>query len=190
MKENSKKNIYKLTTSAVFIALGTVLSMIKVYDPPLGGSVTLLSMLPVIMISCMFGLKWGLATSAVYAVGQMFLSFGEVCSWGLTPLSLVMTFLFDYILAYFVLGFAGIFAKKGTVGICIGTVMVLFLRFLCHYTTGVFIFDIWLPESWDNVWLYSLVYNGGYMLPETVFTTVGAAILFRIPQIKKLLISQ
>lgn len=182
-----KQNIYRLTLSAVFIALATVLSMIKVYDPPLGGSVTLLSMLPIIMISAMYGLRWGLATSFVYALGQMFLSFGEVCSWGLSPIALVLTFLLDYILAYFVLGFSGVFAKKGVMGIVLGTVMVLVLRFLCHYTTGVFIFDIWLPDDWSNVWLYSLLYNGGYMLPETVFTCIGAAVLFKLPQIKKIM---
>ncbi len=182
---NAKKNIYKLTISAVFIALATVLSMVKIYDPPLGGSVTLLSMLPIIMLSCMFGLKWGLVTSFVYALGQMFLSFGEVCSWGLTPLTLVLTFLIDYILAYFVLGFAGIFAKKGYFGMILGAVMVLILRFICHYITGVFIFDIWC--EWDNVWLYSLIYNGGFMLPETIFTTIGVAILFKTPQIKKIM---
>lgn len=185
MKENTKKPIYKLTLSAVFIALATVLSMIKVYDPPLGGSVTLLSMLPVAMLSCMFGLKWGLGASFVYALGQMFLSFGEVCSWGLTPVALVATFLIDYILAYFVLGFAGVFAKKGYLGMCIGTALAVFLRFVCHYITGVFIFDIWC--EWDSVWLYSLCYNGGYMLPEIITTTVAAAILYKLPQIKKIM---
>ena len=183
-----KKNIQKLTLSAIFIALSTVLSMVKIYDPPLGGSVTLLSMLPVIMISLMFGLKWGLGTSFVYGLGQMMLSFGEVFSWGLTPLSLVMTFVLDYILAYFVLGFAGLFRKKGTLGLIAGTVMVLLLRFVCHFLTGVFIFDIWC--EWDNVWIYSLAYNGGYMLPEIVITTIGAVLLFRIPRIKKLLTTE
>ncbi len=187
MKQNSKNNIYRLTLSAVFIALATVLSMIKIYDPPLGGSVTLLSMLPIVMISCMYGVKWGLVTSFVYSLGQMFLSFGEVCSWGLTPLALVLTFVLDYILAYFVLGFAGAFRKKGLLGICIGTVFVLILRFLCHFTTGVFIFDIWLPEEWSNVWIYSLCYNCGYMLPEIIITTIGAALLFKVPVIKKLI---
>lgn len=185
MKEKRKKSIYKLTISAVFISLSTVLSMVKVYEPPLGGGVTLFSMLPVIMISCMFGIKWGLGVSFVYALGQMFISFGEVCSWGLTPLTLVMTFLIDYILAYFVLGFGGIFAKKGYVGMCIGTALAVFLRFICHFITGVFIFDIWC--EWDNVWLYSLLYNGGYMLPEIVITTIGAVLLFKLPQIKKMM---
>ena len=187
MKENSKKQIYRLTLSAVFIALATVLSTIKVYDPPLGGSVTLFSMIPIVMLSCMYGVKWGLVCSFVYGLGQMLLSFGEVCSWGLTALALVLSFVIDYVLAYFVLGFAGAFAKKGVIGMVLGTVMALVLRFLCHYTTGVFIFDIWLPEEWSNVWLYSLCYNGGYMLPEIVITTIGAAILFKIPAIKKIM---
>ncbi len=185
MKENAKKPIYRLTLSAIFIALSTVLSMVKIYEPPLGGGVTLFSMVPIIMISCMFGVKWGLSVSLVYALGQMFISFGEVCSWGLTPLILAATFVFDYILAYFVLGLAGIFAKKGYVGTIIGTAFVLVLRFLCHYGTGVFIFDIWC--EWDNVWIYSLAYNGGYMLPELILTTVGVALLFRMPQIKKIM---
>lgn len=186
-----KPNIYRLTICAIFIALATVLSMIKVYDPPLGGSVTLLSMLPIVLISCMYGLKWGLASSFVYALGQMFLSFGEVCSWGLTPVALASTFVIDYILAYFVLGFSGIFAKKGVAGICIGTVMTLILRFLCHFTTGIVIFDIWLPDSWNNVWVYSLCYNGGYMLPEIIFTCIGvglvSGVLFKLPQIKRIM---
>ncbi|MBR5011661.1 MAG: energy-coupled thiamine transporter ThiT, partial [Clostridia bacterium] len=56
---------------------------------------------------------------------------------------------------------------------------------ICHFITGVFIFDIWC--EWDNVWLYSLLYNGGYMLPELVLTTLGAAALFKLPQIKKIM---
>ena len=63
MKENVKKPIFRLTVSAVFIALSTVLSMIKIYEPPLGGGVTLFSMLPIIMLSCMFGIRWGLGIS-------------------------------------------------------------------------------------------------------------------------------
>ena len=185
MKENAKKPIYRLTLSAIFIALSTVLSFIKVYEPPLGGGVTLFSMLPVIMISCMFGVKWGLGVSFVYSLGQMLISFGEVCSWGLTPATLVATFLIDYILAYFVLGFAGTFRKKGYWGLILGIALVLVLRFVCHFITGVFIFDIWC--EWDNVWIYSLAYNGGYMLPELIITTVGGGLLFRMPQIKKIM---
>ncbi len=180
-----KNNVRKLTLGAIIIALSTVLSMIKIFEPPLGGSVTLFSMLPMVMYVCMVDIKWGFAVSFVYSLIQMMLSFGEVCSWGLSPVALVATFLIDYILAYTVLGFAGIFKKKGYLGICLGALLATFLRFVCHYTTGVFIFDIWC--EWDSVWLYSLVYNGAYMLPEMIITSVGAFLLFKVPQIEKLM---
>lgn len=185
MKQNVKNPIFRLTVSAVFIALATVFSFIKIYEPPLGGGVTLFSMLPIIMISCMFGVKWGLGVSLAYGVIQMMISFAEVCSWGLTPWVLVAVFVFDYVIAYFVLGFAGLFRKMGYFGILLGTALVLVLRFICHYCTGVFIFDIWC--EWESVWLYSLCYNGAYMLPELVLTTLGAAVLFKLPQTKRLM---
>ena len=184
MKETNKKQIYKLTLSAVFVALSTVLSFIKVYELPLGGAVTLLSMLPVIMASCMLGTKWGLGTAFVYSLVQLMQGIaGGLFGWGLTPTALIGAIVLDYILAFTVLGLGGIFAKKGFVGIVCGTAMALTLRFLCHLLSGAIIFDIWC--EWKNVWLYSLCYNGSYMLPELITTVVGVAILFNLPQIKK-----
>ena len=122
----TKKSVYKLTLSAVFVALATVLSLIEVIRMPLGGSVTLLSMLPIVMISIMFGLKWGFGTAFVYALGQLALGLPEVLTWGLTPAMLIGTVLFDYIIAFTVLGIAGIFAKKGYTGICGGVALMLF----------------------------------------------------------------
>ena len=117
MKE--KKNYVKnLSISAVFVALATVLSLIKIWNMPLGGSVTLLSMLPIVMISCMMGLKWGMASSLVYSLIQ--LAFGialdGILGWGLTPVMLIGTIMLDYILAFSVLGIAGIFRKKRNYG--------------------------------------------------------------------------
>lgn len=187
MKENSKKPVYKLTLSAIFIALATVLSLIKVYNLPLGGSVTLLSMLPIVMISCMLGLKWGVGSAFVYSLIQLGfgISLDGLFGWGLTPLSLVGAIFLDYIFPFTVLGFAGIAAKKGTLFICTGTAAVLVLRFLCHLLSGAIIFDIWC--EWENVWFYSLCYNGSYMLPELIITVVAAGIIFNLPQIKRLM---
>ena len=187
MKVNSKKSIYKLSLSAVFIALATVLSFIKVYQLPLGGSVTLLSMLPIVMLSCMLGLKWGIGSAFVYSLIQ--LGFGiaidGVLGWGLSPLSLIGTIFLDYIIPFTVLGLAGFAAKRGTAFICIGTGAVLIARFLCHLLSGAIIFDIWC--EWENVWFYSLCYNGSYMLPELVITLVASAVIFNLPQIKKII---
>ena len=185
-KNRQKQDIRKIALCAIMIALGTVLSLIKIYEPPLGGGVTVLSMVPVAFLSCMLGLKWGFGASFVYALIQLYLSFGEVMSWGLTAGAVVATLLFDYLVPYTLLGICGILRKKGVWGIVTGVAIGLTLRFLCHFFTGVYIFDIWCP--WDNVWVYSLAYNAGYMLPEIILTCVGTALLCRSRAIKRLVV--
>ncbi len=191
--EKTNKPVYKLTLSAIFIALATGLSFIKVYELPLGGSITLLSMLPIVMLSVMLGIKWGLISAFAYAVIQMLLGLPAVLSWGLSPLTLVGTILFDYIIAFTVLGFGGTFAKKGYFGICLGTVLAVFLRFVSHFISGYVIFanfepfEVFGETITGNAFLYSLCYNGSYMLPELIITTIAAVVLFRLPQINKLI---
>lgn len=182
----NKKTIYNLTLSAIFVALATVLSLIKIYHLSLGGSVTLFSMLPIVMLSQMLGLKWGIGAAFCYSLVQLFLGIAidGVLGWGLTPMALIGTIFLDYIFAFTALGFAGITGKKSTVHIVIGTALVMFIRFLCHLLSGAIIFDIWC--EWENVWLYSLCYNGSYMLPELLITVLGTAIVFSLPQIKKM----
>jgi len=186
--ENTKKlNIKKITLCGVMIALGTVLSFLKPYEPPLGGGVTILSMVPVAFLSCMLGLKWGFGAAFAYSLIQLFISMGEVMSWGLTAGAVIATFLLDYIIAYTILGISGIFRKKGIWGIVVGVALATFIRFLCHFATGVYIFDIWMPDDWNNVWIYSLCYNGGYMLPEIILTCVGTALLVKTKAIQRML---
>ena len=187
MNEIAKKPVYKLTLAAIFVALASALSLIKIYKLPLGGSVTLLSMVPIVLLSLMLDLKWGIVSAFVYSLVQLMfgIMLDGLLGWGLTPLSLIGTIFFDYIIAFTVLGLSGIFVKKGTVGIVLGTVIALLLRFICHFISGVIIFDIWC--EWDNVWFYSLCYNGSFMLPELVITVIGASLIFSTPQIKKLI---
>lgn len=196
MKSNSKQNIYKLCISAIFVALATALSFIKIINMPLGGSVTLLSMLPIVMISCMLGLKWGMASSFVYSLIQLFLGIAldGIFAWGLTPTMLIGTIVLDYIAAFSVLGLAGIFSKKGYIGNCLGTAMVLVLRFICHFISGYVIFtqleqfELFGQVFSNRPFLYSLCYNGLYMVPELIFTVVAALILFKIPPVKKIFV--
>ena len=106
---------------------------------------------------------------------------------------LIGTILLDYILAYTVIGLAGAFRSKGYVGICVGTGLAVFLRFVCHLISGAVIFAnleqfVAFGASWvGRPWLYSLCYNGAYMLPELVITMVAATILFRLPQIRRIM---
>ena len=102
--------------------------------------------------------------------------------------------IYDYILAFTVLGLAGILRKKQFWGNVIGTVTVCLLRFLIHFAAGIVLWAnldefVAFGESFVNrPVLYSLLYNGSYMLPETVLTVAVAIVLFQVPQIKHLLV--
>lgn len=183
MKTNVKTTA--LVECAVMVALATVLSMIKVYQMPLGGSVTALSMLPVCLFALRWGIGWGLLAGGLHAVIQMGLDLGAVVGWGLSPVALVGCIVLDYLLAFTVLGLAGVFRKKGKWGMFLGIMLALALRFVCHLASGTLIFDIWLPEGWANPLWYSVCYNGSFMLPELVLTALGAFALLKVPAVFK-----
>lgn len=182
---------------AILISLSVVLSLVKVWQMPLGGSITLVSMLPVCVTSLRHGLKWGFLSAFAYAYFQLI--FGVVSDgllgWGLTPAMLIGCILLDYIFAFTVLGCAGIFRKKGPVGAYMGIALALILRFVSHFISGYVIFTN--LEQWTlfgNVFegapaLYSICYNGFFMLPELVITMVVFGILYATPA-KKYLIGE
>ena len=182
----------ELVEGAVMVALASALSLVKIIEMPWGGSVTLLSMLPIVVYSIRYGIKKGLFASFVYSLFQLATS--GVFGWGLTPLMLIGSILLDYVLAFTVVGFAGIFRDKGLAGYIGGTVFAGVLRFISHFLSGVVIWhsfgELWSGFVTDNEWLYSLVYNGVYMLPEIIFTVIGAIILFSVPQLRKLFAPQ
>ncbi len=187
-------NLTRMTEGAVMVALATVLSFLKVVQFPWGGAITVLSMLPIVVFALRWGALHGLGASFVYSLiqlGQGILMDG-LLGWGLTPTALAACIFLDYIGAFSVLCLAGLFGNKKMGAIIGGTVLALLIRFGFHYVSGVAIFhsfgELWEGFSTDNTWLYSLLYNGAYMLPETVFTTAGALVLFKAPQMRKLLV--
>ena len=178
-----KKNIQRMCVTAVLLALATVLSLIKPFPMPFGGSITLLSMLPVVMLPLMYGTGWGIVSAFIYSLIQLALDLGAVLSWGLSAYALVGTVVLDYLLAFSALGLAGLFRNKGIIGIGSGVVLVLILRFLMHFISGVVIFASIVDKS---AWIYSLSYNASYMVPEFITTTLAAVILFKVPAVKRL----
>lgn len=190
MNQNKKTAVLNKKTAillecAVMVALSVALSFIKIFQMPFGGSVTLLSMLPVCLVSIRHGLKWGFGASFVFSIFSLMLSLGEVLSWGLTPVILVGCFFLDYIIAYTVLGIAGIWRNRGSVGILSGTALAVFLRFVSHFVSGIVLwtnleqFELF-GRSWVNrPVLYSLIYNGMYMLPELIFTMIAAPFIYQ-----------
>lgn len=181
------QKLARLTRCAVLIALASVLSLAKIYTLPLEGSVTLFSMLPICMIAFMYGTKWALGCSFIYSLIQLALDLGVVLSWGLTPISLIGAFLFDYIIPFTGLGLAGVFRGKnmGQWGIYLGTTLAMTLRFISHLVSGTIIFDAWMPEGWSNPFIYSVCYNGSFMLPELILTCIGIFAFARIPYVAK-----
>lgn len=175
----------KLVTSGIMIGLAAVLSMVKVWEMPLGGSITLLSMLPICMLSIRYGVKWGVFSALAYSLTQIALGLGSLMSWGMTATMWFGSITFDYILAFTTLGLAGLFREKGLIGTVGGVALSMVLRFICHFISGVIFFDIWCPEGW-NVAVYSVAYNGAYMLPELIITAIGAGILLKAPQTRKI----
>ena len=175
-KTYSKTRI--LVECALMIAAGTVLSNIKMFTMPNGGSVTLLSMLPFVLVSFRHGVKWGLFTGFVNSLLQMLLGFYAPPAPGLLPL--VGMILLDYVLAFTLLGLACVFAKpfkNRLLGVAVGTAIVCLIRFLCSFLSGVLIWgnlNEGLPE-----WVYSLTYNGSYMLPETILSVVAVVLLHK-----------
>ena len=174
-KSFSKTRI--LVECALMIALGTVLANIKIFELPNGGSITLFSMVPFILVSFRHGAKWGLFTGFVNSLLQMLLGFYAPPAPGLLPL--VGMILLDYVLAFTLLGLACVFAKpfqNRLLGAAVGSAVVCFIRFLCSFLSGVLI--------WGNLsdglpaWIYSLTYNGSYMLPAVVLLYKAAPKLF------------
>ncbi|MDE7270375.1 MAG: energy-coupled thiamine transporter ThiT [Acetatifactor sp.] len=190
---NNKTKI--LVEGAVMVALATVLSFIRVFRLPWGGSVTLLSMLPIVLFSIRRGIGPGLTVSFVYSLIQFTQSIMDgLFGWGLTPGMLLACIFLDYIGAFFVLGIAGIFRKKDLPGWICGISLAIVLRFVFHFLSGAIIWhsygELWQGFSTENTYLYSFLYNGCYLLPELIFTLAGAVALLSAPQTKRLLLPE
>ncbi len=187
-KNKRRNNLIKLAECSVMLALSVVLSFIEIWKMPMGGGITLLSMLPVCLIAVKYGTKGALPTAFLYSVIQFAIGFssGNVFVYCVTPVTWIVCLLFDYIVPFSVLGFSGIFRKKfGNTGIIAGIALMIGIRFVCHYITGVAIWGQWAEDM--SPYLYSLIYNVQYMLPECILTSVAAGILIKIPSVRKLL---
>ncbi len=162
------KNTKCITESALMVSLSVILSFITVLRMPQGGTVTAGALLPIILLSQRRGPVWGMFTGALSGMIQFVLA-GEV----IHPVSIIA----DYILAYALAGTAGFFRGK-TAKIILGTIVGCFCRFAAHAVSGAVIFASYAPSG-QNPWLYSLLYNGTYMLPELAVTTAEILLLYK-----------
>ena len=179
--ENRNKKTSMLVFSAVMIAVGTVLSMLKI-DFVMGGGITICAMLPLVMISFKFGTKWGVFTAFVFSVLQCLLGLDNV-QYATSVGMAIAIVLLDYIVAYTVIGFSGMFknkAKNFKSALVLGIAVTFFARFICHFITGWMIWDaLWPNEFGMAAPLYSLCYNGSYMLAEAIISSACGIIIFK-----------
>ena len=147
-----------LAEISVTVALSMVLNYVKIFQLPYGGSVTLGSMVPVLLLSYRRGLRMGVFTGVVFGLAQMILD-----GWIYNPFGMFL----DYPLAFGVLGLAALFKKYPLVGV----VTALTARFLSHFLSGVIFFWMYAPEGMSPI-VYSAIYNGSYILPEMVISGI------------------
>ncbi len=164
-----------LVESAIMIAIATVLSLIKIVDLPYGGSVTVASMFPIVLISYRHGIKQGCAAGLVYSVIQQLLGLSTL-SYFTTWQSILAIFLLDYIIAFAAAGLGGAFrkcAKSQSLALSLGGLLVCILRYICHVISGA---TVWAGVSIPStaVLTYSLAYNATYMLPEAIIMIIVA----------------
>lgn len=203
----TKNKTHILVECAILLAVATVLSVFPKFDGMWanGGSVTLCSMLPVIIIGYRHGWKWGLLSGFVFSLLQM-LTGGVYLAAASLPVVILGVFL-DYIFSYTILGlggmFRGCFKKLGNQKIAVmlelvlGSLVVTVLRYAATVISGYFVWkDLayateflsapglgigkWALShfSGDGLCLaYSFIYNGSYMVPEILITCIGAALL-------------
>lgn len=213
-----KSKTKMLTESALLIAMAIVLELVaKAFIPemPFGGQITLVSMLPVVLISYRHGVKWGLLSGVVYAALEMVIGAKTVAAAfqpdyfgsGVLIVNALLMCLLDYVLAFTVLGIGGCFRNKiqnPGLSLCLGSIVALGCRYLCHILSGYILFgsyaEWFFTQEGFPAWganlvatlnpqllalAYSVVYNGMYMIPEIVLTAVAALLLGRIPGIVK-----
>ena len=206
----------RITESAMLLAVGIILELLsKTFIPEMtfGGQLTIVSMLPVVLISYRHGIKWGLFSGFVYALLEMALGAKNVSAAflpgyfgdGAMIFNALLMCLLDYIVAFTVLGLGGIFRnriQKPGLSLLCGSLVALGLRYLTHILSGYILFasyaewfftqdgfPAWGAQLVENLspfalgMVYSVVYNGFNMIPEIICTAVASILLARVPKI-------
>lgn len=173
--------VRKLCEGALMIAMAEILSFLPLYKMPWGGSVDL-AMLPIFLFCFKWGFGSGMIISTAHAILQTLFEGGVAIGW--------QSIIGDFLLAYMVLGFAGLFNKVKW-GYYWGAVAGCALRFSVHYVVGATIWAEYMPSEFFGMtmttpWLYSALYNGAYMLPDCILVLFVGFLLLKTPAKKYL----
>ena len=174
--KNTFGNILGLVEGAAMLAIAQVLSYLKLWDMPWGGSVTLV-MVPLVLYAVRWGLGSGLIASFAFGILQVLFDGGFAIGW--------QCILGDYLLAFGVLGLAGLFRGMRR-GVYFGTLVGGSTRLFVHYVVGATVWAAYMPEEFFGMtmhspWFYSLLYNLVYMAPNILITLAVFAALDATP---------
>ena len=180
--KKNKVTTRQLVESALMIAVAVVLNELLKIPSPLGGGLTVVSMLPLVIISHRHGAAWGVFTAFVFSLIELMFGLKNVGYAENTVMAIGIIFL-DYILAYSVIGLSGVFGKSRK-AVAIGIAVTFTLRFISHWVAGAWIWGVWMPDEYmgmamTNPWIYSALYNGWYMAAELVLTELVAMLLYK-----------
>ena len=169
-----KFSVKTVTFAGASIALAFVLSFVKLYHLPWGGSVTLLSMFFVVFVGYLYGPGVGFAAAFVYSILQFIQGGGG--SYMLSPLQVMC----DYFLAFTALGVGGFFKGKKH-GLLIGYIIAVICRGALHALGGYLFWMDYMPEDFFAPAVYPILYNFAYLIPEMILTVI----VIILPPVKK-----
>ena len=182
-------------------------------EMPFGGQVTRVAMLPVVLISYRHGVKWGFVSGLCYALLEMALGAKTVAAAfqpgyfgdNVMIFHAILMCLLDYLVAYTMMGLGGIFRNKiknPGVSLMCGSLVALSARYAAHVLSGYILFSGWaewfFTQDGFPAWgaslvqslspnmlglVYSIVYNGFYMIPELILTAIASLLIAKVPQI-------
>ena len=181
---NNQRNIRILVECAVMVGLAAVLSEFK-FSLPFGGSVTIFSMVPIIIIGLRHGPVWGFSTAFVYSMLQFMFDASKLSGWGIAGAkAFILCTLFDYIIAFTILGATGFFKSaidrtrqrgEKIIIASAAALLVCVLRYISHVFVGAVLwYELFKDSIAEGAWVYSIIYNLQYMLPETIITLAAA----------------
>lgn len=214
----AKSDTKKLVISAMMVALGTAVSfvceMIPFLNLPFGGTITIASLLPIVLVGYLFGPAWGFGSAFVFSLLQMAIGYQTVA--GLfTPTSesymgaanALLILLLDYICAFTAVGISSLFRKmKPLPALVVGSLVGTLACYLFHVLSGAVFYGAWAEWFFTDTvakdfaishWImerltgtelavaYSFVYNGCYMIPEMLITAVAGGAISTVSVLMK-----
>ena len=164
-KATSQSHVKILAEMVMMIALATILYFTRIYTFPQGGSVTLGSMIPLMLLSLRRGAKIGISAGVIYGLIILYLE-----PFVYNPFQVLL----DYPLAFGALGLTGLFRRLPIIGVAIA----MLGRFVCHFLSGIIFFASFAPPEMSPI-VYSALYNGSYLGGEFVISAIIIYALLR-----------